>query len=115
MNGQGKKKGKKQWVKVQRKDTLKLSGDGDFVEVMSAKTKRMGFLLLMGQPIKEPIAWRGPFVMKLSTRSCSSINASNNHRRYCSSSISTQQEIQQCFVDYNNGKLATVKGKSVIY
>merc|ERR1711963_660429 len=86
VNGQGKKKGKKQWVKVQRKDTLKLSGDGDFVEVMSAKTKRMGFLLLMGQPIKEPIAWRGPFVMN------------------------TQQEIQQCFVDYNNGKLATVKG-----
>lgn len=90
-DGQGLEEDKKRWTRVKRKDTLKMSGDGDCIEFISAKKKAFGFLLLMGQPIKESIAWRGPFVMN------------------------TQQEIQQCFVDYQNGKLATVKGKSVIY
>jgi len=81
----------KRWVTVKRKDTLKMSESGGCIEFESAGTKDFGFLLLMGQPIQEPIAWKGPFVMN------------------------THQEIEQCFEDYKNGKLATVKGKSVIY
>lgn len=81
----------KEWKKVSRTDTIKFNDNGDCVEFKSSKDKNLGFLLLLGQPIKEPIAWRGPFVMN------------------------TQKEIMQCFVDYRNGKLATVKGKSIIY
>ena len=91
-NGDGKAADdEKRWKKVQRTNTVKLSADGDCIDFMSAKDHEFGFLLLLGQPIKEPIAWKGPFVMN------------------------TQKEIEQCFRDYRSGKLATVKGKSVIF
>ena len=80
-----------QWQKVKRTDTIKFNEDGDYIQFKSSNDKDFGFLLLFGEPIKEPIAWRGPFVMN------------------------TQEEIMQCFQDYRNGKLATVKGKSIIY
>eukprot|EP00485_Elphidium_margaritaceum_P002857 CAMPEP_0202698610 /NCGR_PEP_ID=MMETSP1385-20130828/11876_1 /ASSEMBLY_ACC=CAM_ASM_000861 /TAXON_ID=933848 /ORGANISM="Elphidium margaritaceum" /LENGTH=333 /DNA_ID=CAMNT_0049355363 /DNA_START=96 /DNA_END=1097 /DNA_ORIENTATION=- len=91
-NGQGQilSSGNK-WVPVQRTHTIKFGAQGDYIKFKSAKDETFGFLLLLGEPIQEPIAWRGPFVMN------------------------TAEEIQKCISDYQQGKLATVKGKSFIY
>lgn len=79
------------WKKVKRNDCICMSTDGDCIEFKSGDNSSFGFVLLLGQPIREPIAARGPFVMN------------------------TKQEIEKCYSDYRLGKLATVKGKSVIY
>ncbi len=47
--------------------------------VVSTENEPVRFLLISGQPIKEPIAWYGPIVMN------------------------TQQELQIAFEEYNNG------------
>ena len=43
------------------------------------------FLLLAGVPLREPVVWHGPFVMN------------------------TQQQIMQCFSDYQSGKFIQKK------
>ena len=70
-------------------------GSGDFVE-MSASTLQdsrsndMELLILGGQPIREPIAWHGPFVMN------------------------TRQELMQAFDDYQKGKLGIIPVENYI-
>ena len=59
-------------------ETLVLFGEGDKIEV-STKTQPIRFLLISGNPIGEPVAWRGPIVMN------------------------TQDELRIAFEEYNNG------------
>jgi len=55
--------------------------EGSYVEATSDSDSGLKFLLIAGQPIKEPIVQHGPFVMN------------------------TQEEIHQAFNDYHNGML----------
>ena len=66
-----------------------LFGPGDHVVVSAdedqeARTPNMEVLLMGGQPINEPVAWYGPFVMN------------------------TQEELQQAFTDYRAGRMGAV-------
>ena len=54
-------------------------GQGDHVEIAGGTTGAR-LLLVAGLPLREPVARYGPFVMN------------------------TQQEIQQAFIDYQNGR-----------
>ncbi|KAJ1490962.1 pirin protein [Baffinella frigidus] len=74
-------------VKCSEGDTLLLSEAGSVA--FSADEEDMGFLLLAGRPIREPIARYGPFVMN------------------------TDAEIQQAIADYQAGTLCQVKGTYV--
>jgi hypothetical protein len=58
--------------------TLVRFGTGDEVSVTSGP-EGIRFLLVSGQPIKEPVAWHGPIVMN------------------------TRAELQQAFKELNNG------------
>lgn len=62
-----------------------LSADGDTL-TFTAGEQGCSFLCLAGQPIREPVVWHGPFVMN------------------------TQEEIRQCFKDYQNGTFIKHKG-----
>ena len=53
----------------------------------TAGAEGLGFLLLAGVPLKETVVWHGPFVMN------------------------SQQQIRQCFADYQSGNL--IKHKAV--
>jgi redox-sensitive bicupin YhaK (pirin superfamily) len=59
-----------------------LANDGDVVELASAGGGEC--LLLAAQPIHEPVARYGPFVMN------------------------TREELQQAFEDYRNGRMGTI-------
>ena len=64
-------------------------GKGDSIIVTAdqeqdSKTPELEILILGGQPIREQIAWYGPFVMN------------------------TQEELQQAFADYQVGKLGVI-------
>ena len=57
-----------------------LFGDGNSVSFKNHKSSRLHFVLIAGKPLNEPIVQHGPFVM------------------------TTQEEIDQTFRDYQNGK-----------
>ena len=64
-------------------------GAGDAVTVEAAtmqdtRTAVLEVLILGGRPIREPVAWAGPFVMN------------------------TEDEIEQAFADFRAGKLGSI-------
>jgi len=89
-NGDANTEKDKKWVEVARKQTLYF-GEGECIEFKSTDKDTLEFLLLVGKPLKEPIARRGPFVMN------------------------TEKEIARAFEDYQAGRLATIKGESLVF
>ena len=68
---------------------LAVLGAGDFVTVSAAgsqesRTPALDVLVIGGQPIREPVAWAGPFVMN------------------------TKAEVMTAFEDFQKGKLGTI-------
>ena len=61
-------------------DSIVISAD----EQQDSKSSELEILLLGGQPIREPMAWYGPFV------------------------VNSQEELQQAFADYHAGKLGVI-------
>jgi len=68
---------------------LVVFGSGDVVELQASDTESLDVLLLGGEPIREPIATYGPFVM-------------NN-----------RAELQQAFEDFQSGRLGTVPADGI--
>jgi redox-sensitive bicupin YhaK (pirin superfamily) len=62
---------------------LAVFGHGDVVTLAAAATE-LDVLVLGGRPIREPVAWGGPFVMN------------------------TKAEVLQAFEDFQRGRLGTV-------
>ena len=61
-------------------------GDGTEFQMEASASEELRVLLIAGQPLKEPVASYGPFVMN------------------------TWEEIQQAFADYQSGKLGMIEG-----
>ena len=72
-----------------RTGNLAVLGAGDFVTLAAddqqeSRTPALDVVILGGRPIREPIAWAGPFVMN------------------------TKAEVQQAFEDFQKGRLGTI-------
>jgi redox-sensitive bicupin YhaK (pirin superfamily) len=72
-----------------RTGNLAVLGAGDFVTVQASgtqesRTPAMDVLVIGGRPIREPVAWAGPFVMN------------------------TKAEVIAAFEDFQKGKLGTI-------
>ena len=72
-----------------RAGNLAVLGDGDFVSVRAAvgqdaRTPALDVIVIGGQPIREPVAWGGPFVMN------------------------TKAEVMAAFEDFQKGRLGTI-------
>ncbi len=72
-----------------RSGNLAVLGTGDFVSVRAAgnqdsRTPALDVLVIGGQPIREPVAWAGPFVMN------------------------TKAEVMAAFEDFQKGRLGTI-------
>jgi redox-sensitive bicupin YhaK (pirin superfamily) len=70
-------------------------GSGDFVNVSASmiqdsRSNNLELLILGGQPIREPIAWQGPFVMN------------------------TKDELINAFKDYHSGKMGIIPANNYI-
>jgi hypothetical protein len=61
-------------------DSITLAADGQ----QESRSPSLEVLVIGGRPIREPVAWYGPFVMN------------------------TQEELQQAFTDYRAGRLGTI-------
>ena len=64
---------------------------GEEIRLEAAANEEVRFLLIAGEPIREPIARHGPFVMN------------------------TWEEIEQAFRDYRSGKLGRIEGAEQRY
>ncbi|MCW0211940.1 MAG: pirin family protein [Pseudonocardia sp.] len=76
-------------VRPIREGQLALFGPGDLITVagnvgQDSRTPALDVVVLGGQPIREPVAWGGPFVMN------------------------TKAEVMQAFEDYQKGKLGVI-------
>lgn len=79
LKGRGKFGGPEQWTESTRHHTL-VFGPGDHIQIKNEGTKQLHFVLIAGQPIKEPVFQHGPFVMN------------------------SQEELFQAMADYTEGK-----------
>jgi redox-sensitive bicupin YhaK (pirin superfamily) len=78
----------KERVSIQTGQAIQF-GPGTFIEVSAntiqdSRTNSLEVLILGGRPIREPIAWQGPFVMN------------------------TRQELMNAFEDYQGGRLGVI-------
>ena len=69
----------------QRKETVDNSQESDRILLMSSESDEMRALVVFGQPIGEPIARYGPFVM------------------------TTEEQLMQAFKDYRSGNFGTIE------
>jgi quercetin 2,3-dioxygenase len=68
-----------------REGELAVFGDGDYFSVTAADAgPAMELILLGGEPIREPVAWYGPFVMN------------------------SDEELKQAFDDYQHGRMGQI-------
>ena len=68
---------------------LAVLGRGDFLQIAAAERQdarhpNLEVVVIGGQPIREPVAWGGPFVMN------------------------TKAEVMQAFEDFQKGRLGTI-------
>jgi hypothetical protein len=68
-----------------REGQLAVFGDGDYFSITAADSgPAMELILLGGEPIREPVAWYGPFVMN------------------------SEEELKQAFDDYQHGRMGQI-------